>query len=177
MKAPKRRNIDMTGFGGEREQTNSMNDKKANEAIRTNFLANLSFEGHKEIVRVDKEDKYGPTYYRSTSGVVSKERTSTCYIECHDHLSTTYHAKLGNTKASGSDLEYVADEVITESPFFKDGSRLEKRYPFRDSIYLNEKSVYYTSENERLDERDMHYDYIVYAPGAYFKKRTFWEKL
>ena len=42
----------MTGFGESApQQTSPIDDKKANEAIKSNFLANVSFAGRKGIIK------------------------------------------------------------------------------------------------------------------------------
>ena len=169
----------------------SYNNKKSNEAIRTQFLANVSFEGHKDYIKITSDTKYGRTIILSTSGSFIKELpegdSGYEYERCPNYyrvqrpvISQVYHAELerDRVRANGDSASYVAKEVITESPHYYNGSWIKENYPVRDNVYGSERrSVYFSDPGERMDERTPHCDYVVYAPGAYYKERSFWEKL
>ena len=184
------RNRNLAGFGSGNtsvsEQVTSFNNKKSNEAIRSQFLSNLSFEGRRDELTVTADRKYGDRYLLSTSGQVIRKLDpgesvyeGNRYRTRTELVSEVYHARLSRsgTRASGSDSAYVAKEAITESPYFYSGSTIKEYSPIRGRVYDKEtKSVYFSDPGERLDET-VYADYVVYAPGAYYKKRTFWEKL
>lgn len=189
------RKINLAGFGSTQpsasEQTTSFNNKKSNEAIKNQFLANLSFEGHRDKVKVTVTTKYGPTRILSTSGGLIKilpdgdpgyeYQNSNSYRVDRPIISQVFHAEMerGGNRAHGSSSSYVVREAITDSPYYYNGSTIKERYPI--SSYISSpgenRSVYFSDPGERMDERTPSADYIVYAPGAYYKERTFWEKL
>ena len=188
-----RRNINLTGFGQEKsattEQVSSFNDKKSNEAIKNQFLANLSFEGHRDNIHISVDEKYGRTEVRSSSGgfvkYLDKGESASNYPEpwyrIYKHvISSVYHAKLekGGIRASGDKASYVAKEAITESPYYYNGSHIKENSPIDDTRRCDgtTKSVYFSDPGERIDET-IYADYVVYAPGAYYKKRSWYEKL
>ena len=190
----KSRNVNLAGFGqsqsSESEQISSFNNKKSNEAIKSQFLANLSFEGHTDKVVLSTDVKRGPTQILSSSGRFIKElgpgeseyqyQNSNQYRVYKPVLSVVYNAQLerDRIRATGSSASYVVKEVITESPHYYNGSRIKENHPVSDNTYTKaEKTVYFSDPGERMDERTPYADYVVYAPGAYYKERSFWEKL
>ena len=191
----KSRNVNLTGFGQTQTsssgQVSSFNNKKSNEAIRNQFLANVSFEGHEDYVNVTADIKYGRTRILSTSGTFIKElpegdsgyeyeRSPNYYRVERPVISRVYRAELekDRVRAYGDSASYVAKEAITESPHYYNGSWIKENYPVSDNFYTSERrSVYFSDPGERMDERTPYCNYVVYAPGAYYKKRSFWEKL
>lgn len=188
---PKIRNVNMVGFGfsqpSKEEQTSSFNSKKSNEAIKSQFLSNVSFSGIKDNVTLKVERKYGPTRVVFTSGevkILPPGDNGNAYRNCSwvgyvetPLIGEVYHARMekSGTRASGSSAEYVAKDAITESPYYYNGSRIIERYPVSDGDCS--RSVYYSDPGERMDETTPYSDYVVYAPGAYYKERTFLEKI
>lgn len=187
----KQRNVNLIGFGlsqaSKETHESSFSSKKSSEAIKSQFLSNVSFSGIKDNVNIEVERKYGPTKVVFTSGVVETlppgndgSSYSNCswvrYVE-RPLIGEVFHARMekSGTRSSGSSADYVAKDAITESPYYYNGSRIVERCPVGNGDCS--RSVYYSDPGERMDERTPYADYVVYAPGAYYKERTFWEKI
>ena len=149
------RTQNLTSFGNN-DTTNSITSKQASDAIKSNFLSNVSFGGHKEEFTYPKRQYGGGYNYNDyndyiygTSGAVHTilsdpfEEVSTYKIR--DYYSETPQ-------------DLIREDLIKHSSFYHEPSSIEKT----NNDYTTNR-VYFADPEEVVNEQTKRdHDYIVY---------------
>ncbi len=163
-----RSNVNMTGFGESApQQTSPIDDKKANEAIKSNFLANVSFAGRKGIIKSN--------YYNNIEG-----EGDICVVGTAGQLGYKSYKRIeyymasanvngkevfGDKKGSHSDAIISA---IKHSPFFPKNGYIEETNSvegrdFKDTSVDVVEKIYYLDPGEHIGHKTKNkYSYIVH---------------
>lgn len=129
------RHQDLTSFGSTVTTTDSIATKEASDAMKSNFLNNISFKGHAEKLFTDNHS-YG------TSGLVSfdaclsdpqKEIRVHCYRgDCRDreliYKSSFYH--------ENSSIEKTGNRYVTNRVYFADPEEVVNEQTKKDHDYI-----------------------------------------
>ena len=170
-----RSNVNMTGFGESApQQTSPIDDKKANEAIKSNFLANVSFAGHTKDIPVEENKTYEwatrkvPIYInRGTSGERIIGYNKEEYIK--NVIDNGYTAYSDHGSYSDKNLDTAIRKAITMSDDYEGGeikkcksfSVNEPSY-YRGPAYRENAKVYFADKGESVyKDTFKEYNYVV----------------
>lgn len=171
-----RRQQNLTSFGTSHPTPTEQpkcDDKKANEAIKSNFLANVSFGGHTKHINVSRYDSHNysterkPVFEQGTSGRIVRYETKSIPTS----IKSTEYAADGYRS---SDVDIVLRRAITMSDDYEGGT-IEKSGNFVISPNYNSGApnsasakVYFADKDEGVYKDIIReHDYIVYASGSY----------
>ena len=140
----KRSNANITGLGESApQQTSPIDDKKANEAIKSNFLANVSFAGHTKEINFNHNQEYEA--FTDTGSYKSKDLD--CAIRKAITMSSDYQG--GEIKKGEKSPEWRGYRT---NPTLKDGYA----------------EVYFADRGEKVYQNDLKkHSYVVLPEGAY----------
>ncbi len=129
---------------------NPIEDKKASEAIKNNFLSRISFSGHKENLSYILLDDRRPNYISGSSGAVHIRLT-----DPQKDLSTeNIEVRTGNQVEANTDL-------IKHSSYYYPNSSIENTLPYRKG-YVTDRVYFADPEETITDQTKKDHDYIVY---------------
>lgn len=178
VKSKVRKNQNLTSFGTNQPTPTEQptgDDKKASEAIKNNFLANVSFSGHSKqfnVVRADEHyiEEYNEPIYIGSSGQISGYERKT---RIKGLKSTEY---IVDYKYRSSDADTAIRRAITMSDDYQGGEikangnfEIAYHYPAYFIPSNSKKAdVYFADKGEAVQGHIIaHHDYVVYPKGSY----------